>query len=85
MLARRRSPRAFDPARAVARKTIRSLLEAARVASSSFTDQPWRSRSQGARTNLSAEAFEAAAALGLSGTWPAIGQQVLYCLWSDCG
>jgi nitroreductase len=42
LLARRRSPRAFDPNRRVSRLAIRTLLEAARVAPSCFNEQPWR-------------------------------------------
>ena len=36
------SPRAFDPARDVARTDLRALFEAARWAPSSFNEQPWR-------------------------------------------
>jgi nitroreductase len=42
LLARRKSPRAFDPNRRVSRLAIRTLLEAARVAPSCFNEQPWR-------------------------------------------
>jgi len=42
LLARRRSPRAIDPCRPVSRLAIRTLLEAARIAPSSFNEQPWR-------------------------------------------
>jgi nitroreductase len=42
LLARRRSPRAFDPHRRVSRLALRTLLEAARVAPSCFNEQPWR-------------------------------------------
>ena len=42
LLARRRSTRAFDPARRVSRPALRTLLEAARVAPSCFNEQPWR-------------------------------------------
>ena len=42
LLARRRSPRAFDPNRQVSRLALRTLLEAARVAPSCFNEQPWR-------------------------------------------
>lgn len=40
LIARRWSPRAFDP-RPVAADQIRSVLEAARWAASSFNEQPW--------------------------------------------
>ena len=40
LLARRWSPRAFDP-RPVDSTELRSLLEAARWAPSSFNEQPW--------------------------------------------
>jgi len=36
------SPRAFDPARTVARDDLARLFEAARWAPSSFNEQPWR-------------------------------------------
>jgi nitroreductase len=42
LLARRWSPRAFDPDRLVSRLALRTLLEAARVAPSCFNEQPWR-------------------------------------------
>ena len=42
LLARRRSPRAFDPNRRVSRLALRTMLEAARVAPSCFNEQPWR-------------------------------------------
>ena len=42
LIARRRSPRAFDSGRPVSRSAIRSLLEAARLAPSCFNEQPWR-------------------------------------------
>ena len=42
LLARRWSPRAFDPERPVSKLAIRTLLEAARVAPSCFNEQPWR-------------------------------------------
>src|SRR5262245_6039378 len=42
VLARRRSSRAIDPARAVPREALLTLLEAARWAPSSFNEQPWR-------------------------------------------
>jgi len=42
LIAWRRSPRAFDPDRDVSREAILSLLEAARLAPSSFNEQPWR-------------------------------------------
>jgi nitroreductase len=42
VLARRWSPRAIDPQRPVPREAIRTLLEAARAAPSSFNEQPWR-------------------------------------------
>lgn len=42
LLAIRRSPRAFDEARAVPRFEIERLLEAARWAPSCFNEQPWR-------------------------------------------
>ena len=41
LIAKRWSPRAFDP-RPVPVEQIRSLLEAARWAASSFNEQPWR-------------------------------------------
>ena len=41
LLQKRFSPRAFED-RSVAKETIRSLLEAARWAPSSFNEQPWR-------------------------------------------
>jgi nitroreductase len=42
LLARRWSPRAFDPKRRVSSLALRTLLEAARVAPSCFNEQPWR-------------------------------------------
>lgn len=42
LLAQRWSPRAIDPGRPVPDEAIRALLEAARVAPSSFNEQPWR-------------------------------------------
>ncbi len=42
ILGRRWSSRAIDPDRPVARETVATLLEAARVAPSSFNEQPWR-------------------------------------------
>lgn len=42
IIARRWSPRAFDPARPVSREQVVALLEAARWAPSCFGDQPWR-------------------------------------------
>ena len=42
LLARRWSPRAFDPDKAVDRETLTSLFEAGRWAPSCFNDQPWR-------------------------------------------
>ena len=39
---RRWSPRAFDPHRAVEPEKLRSVMEAARWAPSSFNEQPWR-------------------------------------------
>lgn len=42
VLARRWSPRAFDPARPLSREQIMSLCEAARWAPSCFGDEPWR-------------------------------------------
>lgn len=42
LLARRWSPRAFDPDRPISRHVVRTLLEAARVAPSCFNEQPWR-------------------------------------------
>lgn len=42
IFARRWSPRAFDPARPVARAALISALEAARWAPSCYGDQPWR-------------------------------------------
>lgn len=42
LLARRWSPRAFDPNRAVSRSQILSLLEAARWSPSCFGEEPWR-------------------------------------------
>lgn len=41
LISKRWSPRAFDP-RPVPAQTLRSLLEAARWAPSSFNEQPWR-------------------------------------------
>jgi nitroreductase len=42
LIARRWSPRAIDPDRAVSREHLLALLEAARWAPSCFGDQPWR-------------------------------------------
>ncbi len=42
IIARRWSPRAFDPTRPVSREQVTALLEAARWAPSCFGDQPWR-------------------------------------------
>lgn len=42
LLARRWSPRAFDPDKAVSKEALTSLFEAARWAPSCFNDQPWR-------------------------------------------
>ncbi len=42
LMARRWSPRAFDPTRAVAAQDLIALLEAARWAPSCFNAQPWR-------------------------------------------
>ena len=42
LIRRRWSPRAFDPARLVARDELLRLFEAARWAPSSFNEQPWR-------------------------------------------
>lgn len=42
LLARRWSPRAFDPARNLSREQITALCEAARWAPSCFGDEPWR-------------------------------------------
>ena len=42
LIRRRWSPRAFDPARPVARAELMRLFEAARWAPSSFNGQPWR-------------------------------------------
>ncbi len=42
ILSRRWSGRAIDPDRPVVRETVATLLEAARVAPSSFNEQPWR-------------------------------------------
>lgn len=42
LLASRWSPRAIDPQRAVARRNLLALLEAARWAPSCFGDEPWR-------------------------------------------
>jgi len=42
LLARRWSPRAFDPDKPVSRQALTSLFEAARWAPSCFNDQPWR-------------------------------------------
>jgi nitroreductase len=42
ILALRWSGRAIDPDRPVARETVATLLEAARVAPSCFNEQPWR-------------------------------------------
>lgn len=38
----RRSPRAFDPERAVGQESLERLFEAARWAASSYNEQPWR-------------------------------------------
>lgn len=42
LLAKRWSPRAFDPAKPVMREELQSLCEAARWAPSCFGDEPWR-------------------------------------------
>jgi hypothetical protein len=42
LLARRWSPRAFDPQKTVAREELAALLEAARWAPSCNGDEPWR-------------------------------------------
>lgn len=42
LIRERWSPRAFDPARAVKREELLTVLEAARWAASCFNDQPWR-------------------------------------------
>lgn len=42
LIARRWSPRAFDPARPVTDAQVTALLEAARWAPSCYGDQPWR-------------------------------------------
>jgi len=42
LLARRWSPRAFDPDQPVRREQLQSLFEAARWAPSCFGDEPWR-------------------------------------------
>ncbi|MEO1767142.1 nitroreductase family protein [Thiobacter aerophilum] len=42
LLARRFSPRAFDPTRPVSPAAVAALLEAARWAPSCYGDQPWR-------------------------------------------
>lgn len=42
LLARRWSPRAFDPHKRVSAEALTSLFEAARWAPSCFNDQPWR-------------------------------------------
>lgn len=42
LLARRWSPRAFDPARDVSAEVLHRLFEAARWAASSYNEQPWR-------------------------------------------
>lgn len=42
LLARRWSPRAFDPGRPVPREAMLALLQAARAAPSCFNEQPWR-------------------------------------------
>ncbi len=42
LLAKRWSPRAFDPARDVAPEVLHRLFEAARWAASSYNEQPWR-------------------------------------------
>lgn len=42
LLARRWSPRAFDPDQPVSKEALTSLFEAARWAPSCFNDQPWR-------------------------------------------
>lgn len=42
LLARRWSPRAFDPNRPVSREQLRVLLEAGRWAPSCYGDEPWR-------------------------------------------
>jgi nitroreductase len=42
LLARRWSPRAFEPGRPVPREALLALLQAARAAPSCFNEQPWR-------------------------------------------
>ncbi len=42
LIAMRRSPRAFDPARPVSDEAVYAILEAARWAPSAFNSQPWR-------------------------------------------
>lgn len=42
LLAKRWSPRAFDPAKPVAREELQALCEAARWAPSCYGDEPWR-------------------------------------------
>lgn len=42
LIAKRWSPRAFDPDKTVSRNHLTALLEAARWAPSCFNDQPWR-------------------------------------------
>jgi nitroreductase len=42
LISQRWSPRAFDPARAVSREDLLSVMEAARWSASCFNDQPWR-------------------------------------------
>ncbi len=42
LIAARRSPRAFDPARPVSDEAVYAMLEAARWAPSAFNSQPWR-------------------------------------------
>jgi len=58
LLARRWSPRAFDPAREVSDDVLHRLFEAARWAPSSFNEQPWRFIV--ARRNIDPAGFEKA-------------------------
>lgn len=57
-LAKRWSPRAFDPAREVSPEVLHRLFEAARWAASSYNEQPWRFIM--ARRNVDPAGFEKA-------------------------